>query len=428
MIPALVQWELTGRCNYRCQHCYLIDESAAASQAELPDDDMWRIAETLVKHRLFFVTLTGGEPLIRGELVVELCRYFSENGVRPSLNTNLVLLNDNLLSRLKVRGVLVSCPSSIPEHYRAITRTGNYDRFEGVLRQVLSAGIGLTVNMVVNKLNLAEVRQTAIRMAELGVRKFAATPVSLNAGVPRYDLLLSLAEFQGVINDLIWAHEELGLHVDIMEALPRCAIPDRAFELDLPFIYRSCYAGRRNGTISPMGDVRPCGHNPNRFGNVLDTPLAEIWDGMQNWRQLVGNEHRNCLACDIQSSCDGGCMFGGHPKDPGRLTAEEYLIVSQQPARQRQPIELSEDTVVRSGRSFLSRPERDGWLVCSGSARDMITVNQGLYDFLVQMRDLPPLTLRELAGRFGADVNDPDFRRVVQLLVPKKYLVVQSAA
>ena len=71
--------------------------------------------------------------------------------------------------------------------------------------------------MVVTKLNKHSVRDTAVKMAKLGVERFAATPASINANSPNFSLLLSQAEVRQVIDDLIWVYEELGLRVDIME-------------------------------------------------------------------------------------------------------------------------------------------------------------------------------------------------------------------
>jgi radical SAM protein with 4Fe4S-binding SPASM domain len=277
--------------------------------------------------------------------------------------------------------------------------------------------------MVVNKLNVADVRLTAKNMAALGVKRFAATPVSLNAKSPQPELILTLKELCQVLDDLIWAYEELGLEVDVMEALPKCAIPDRAFELKLPFVNRACFAGRRNGTISPLGDVRPCGHNPNSFGNILINPIDEIWDRLQDWRGIVDNQHRNCLACDIQSSCDGGCMFSGHPHNPSVMTMQKYLEISHLPGRSTEPISLTAETIVRPYRQILSRREGNNWLICSNSSRNLLTVNEVLYEFIKKTRGFPPMKLEDLAAQFGTNYTDPDFQSIITTLIAKSFFI-----
>jgi len=141
MIPAIVQLELTGRCNYLCQHCYRLDSSGKeVIKEELCDNDMMRIAEILVKNKLFFVTLTGGEPLVRKKIVVDLVDFFSTNGIRVSLNTNLSSLDQSTLKRLSLYAVLASCPSTDPDAYKFITRGGSYQRFEKNLRALIESG------------------------------------------------------------------------------------------------------------------------------------------------------------------------------------------------------------------------------------------------------------------------------------------------
>ncbi|MDP2586932.1 MAG: radical SAM protein [Candidatus Komeilibacteria bacterium] len=425
MIPALVQWELTERCNYRCQHCYRLDTTGAPGPAqELSDGQMWQIARKLIENRLFFVTLTGGEPLVRKNLAVDLCRFLTENGVRVSLNTNLLLMDEVSFGKFQLRGLLISCPSANPVLYRLVTGNGDYRRFERKLKFVLSSAAHCTVNMVVNRLNLGDIRATALKLAKLGVKSFAATPVSLNPRAPRPDLLLSLEELRGVLEDLIWVNQELGLEVDVMEALPKCAIPVRAFELKLPFIGRSCFAGKRNGTISPAGEVRPCGHNPNSFGNILKEEVSDIWERLGNWRENTGNHHRNCLACDIQSSCDGGCRFSGHPQDPSAVTVQKYLEVSPASNRCSAQILFTPQTIVRPYRQILARREGDNWLLCSNSPRNLLTVNQDLYGFILQTRQIQPTAIADLAENFGSNFNDPDFQSVMTTLISKSYFLV----
>jgi radical SAM protein with 4Fe4S-binding SPASM domain len=429
MIPALVQLEMTERCDYRCQHCYRLDsEDCPGDHKELSDDDMRDIADRLIAAKLFFVTFTGGEPLVRKQLAIELSRKLNAAGIRVSLNTNLALLDASTLAQLKLRGMLISCPSANPERYREITRTGRYDVFERNLRLVIGSGVHHIVNMVVTKLNVGDVRFTAQRMAELGVTKFAATPASINATSPRPDLLLHPDEFRQVLEDLIWAHEELGLEVDVMEALPKCLIPARAFELNLPFIGRSCFAGRRNGTISPLGDVRPCGHNPNTFGNVLQEPIGAIWDRVQGWRTQLGNIHQSCIACDIQSSCSQGCQFMGvSPGSPSAIV-QSYLGLPTHATARAEKTALSPGTLVRPYRNILSRREGEAWLICSDSARHLMAVNDELYAFVRETRSLPTLSLADLAGRYGVDLSDPDFQEIMRTLIEKRFFLLVNDA
>lgn len=426
MIPALVQWEITDRCNLRCPHCYHVDpEGNIVRGEELDDKRMMQIAELLVQHRLFFVTFTGGEPLVRRDLLINLAQYLSDHNIVLSLNTNLLQMDDGLLSRLRVHRMLVSCPSTNPETYRRATGNGDYERFEEKLRLLVDAKTNFTVNMVVSRTNFQEVRATASHLAALGVRRFAATPASVNARFPNYGMLLEAHEVQQVINDLIWAHENLGLEVDIMESIPKCLMPPRAFELELPFVFRSCHAGRRNGTVSTNGDVRPCSHNPRTFGNVLREDINVIWDRVGQWRQTSGNYNTACLSCDMFNACGGGCRVDAAVRQ-GQNDAPHPYMTDERPTT---PSRVDHcvygpEMIIRPVKTFQSREEDGMWLVAPGSSRNIIKVNRVLYDFLVGTRTLPPMTIRELAQRYDTTHEDVEFQRVIRQLTRSKFFIV----
>lgn len=428
MIPALVQWEVTDRCNLRCSHCYHLNTGGCiTSGAELKDADMFRIAELLVRHRLFFVTLTGGEPLVRKGLVVDLTQYLADHGLVLSLNTNLLLLDEQLLARLAVHRFLISCPVADPTVYAAITRVRCYDQFERRLALLVERKANFTVNMVVSKLNRDHIRRTAVRMAELGVKRFAATPASVNARQPNFEIILDREEVRTLIGDLMWAHDELGLEVDIMESVPKCLMPERAFEQRLPFTYRTCHAGRRNGTIGANGQIRPCSHNPNSFGNILEEGIIAIWDRIGRWRESSGNFYLDCLSCDAFSFCGGGCRVDAAIRE-GNTNARHPNMVNQASARRPQPkpVSLTSGTKIRPARTFQARREDDLWLVAPGSARNIIKVNDSLYKFLVATRSLSEMTVADLAAHFGTSFDDSTFLAVVSSLTEKNFFLIRT--
>src|SRR6202167_1292842 len=92
---------ITDRCNYRCVYCRTGNEGAL--YGDLPFEDYLRMARVLVGMGVTKIRLTGGEPLLRKE-VVALVRDLSQlrppnsaNGGEPldiALTTNGHLLAD----------------------------------------------------------------------------------------------------------------------------------------------------------------------------------------------------------------------------------------------------------------------------------------------------------------------------------------------
>ncbi|MBT3219556.1 MAG: radical SAM protein [Proteobacteria bacterium] len=60
--PQRVVWEITWRCNLRCQHCLV---KAGKASNELTTAEALAVADSLAHLGLGAVTLTGGEPLMR---------------------------------------------------------------------------------------------------------------------------------------------------------------------------------------------------------------------------------------------------------------------------------------------------------------------------------------------------------------------------
>lgn len=202
-LPLTAQLEVTGFCNHRCVHCYNLDsEIKNRPMRQVYDDTVLKCVQKLIDNKIFSVIVTGGEPLINKELTKKVIRLLKENKTRVSLNSNLTLADDDFIHFLKEQkvGVLTSCPSGETDSFSRLTGTDNYSLFETNIKKLVSAGVRFTVNMVITKENLHEIRQTAENMKALGCKSFAATPMGLNVEYPRLDLLLSVEEVRQVVS------------------------------------------------------------------------------------------------------------------------------------------------------------------------------------------------------------------------------------
>ncbi|MBQ3301408.1 MAG: radical SAM protein, partial [Eggerthellaceae bacterium] len=98
-----VHWSITGRCNYRCRHCYMSAPHAALGQPTL--DECFGIIDQMAYCGVPFVSLTGGEPLMRHDFMQIVDRIL-ERGIHISvIMTNGSLVTEELLQALKDRGV-----------------------------------------------------------------------------------------------------------------------------------------------------------------------------------------------------------------------------------------------------------------------------------------------------------------------------------
>lgn len=144
---------VTDRCNYRCVYCGPQAESPRESAA-LSREEVAAVARAAVGLGIRRLRITGGEPLLRDD-IVELVRLLSEiRGIEDlAMSTNGSLLGPELAQALAGAGlerVNISLDSLDPRRFERLTGGG---RLEDVLRGVesaLEAGLcPVKINMVV---------------------------------------------------------------------------------------------------------------------------------------------------------------------------------------------------------------------------------------------------------------------------------------
>jgi radical SAM protein with 4Fe4S-binding SPASM domain len=398
---------------------------------DLSKSKMIQLVKKLVDAELHSLTITGGEPLTNATLTTEIIRIAKEAGTLVSLNTNLLLLNSKKLSVLKdakLDGMLVSCSASDPDMYRFITRCGDYERFKRKLAMLVESGISCMVNMVVSKSNLPFIRSTAKDMAMMGVKSFSATPFTLNVDYPDFNSLLAPKEVLLIFEDLRWCKNELGLQVDVLEPLPRCFYPDWCWEDDYAFTKRSCQAGKMTVSVSNVGDVRPCPHNPMVYGNLFEESFEVIWDKMAMYRDDT-NIPECCKGCPSIGECNGACRMNSLATT-GKLSERDNLIVGHMYPVVREKIKseiaLSENTLLRFNGKLRSRKEKNGNYSIALRAQSFTIVNEELHRFVVWLESFLPRTFGELKESCAKNSQEEKLRQIITNLIAKGFIGISD--
>ena len=135
---------LTDKCNLRCRYCMPEEGVCKRSHHEMMNEDevvtAVEVAASLGIHK---IRLTGGEPLVKKN-IVSICRRVAEvEGIREvCLTTNGILL-PQLGKQLREAGVSrlnLSLDTLDPEKYAHITRIGRLEQFQAGLKAALEAG------------------------------------------------------------------------------------------------------------------------------------------------------------------------------------------------------------------------------------------------------------------------------------------------
>ncbi len=143
---------ITDSCNLKCIYCMPEKGLKRFDQSEiLTTDEILRIVRIAAKYGVRKVRLTGGEPLLRND-IVSLISGIKCSGIQDlSITTNGQRLAD-MAQALKKAGldrVNISLDTLIASRYRKITRGGEIDRvWEGVKASERAGLSPVKINMV----------------------------------------------------------------------------------------------------------------------------------------------------------------------------------------------------------------------------------------------------------------------------------------
>ncbi|MBN1361627.1 MAG: GTP 3',8-cyclase MoaA [Sedimentisphaerales bacterium] len=181
---------VTDRCNLRCAYCNPLGDHGLKDDEEiLAAEEIQRVVRLSVACGITKVRLTGGEPLVRADIVDLVQRLSGVEGIEDLvLTTNGVFLS-GLAGALKQAGlkrVNISLDAADPECYRCMTGCEALSEvFDGIHRAL---NVGLTpvrINcVVVREINLSQVAalaEMALRLP-VSVRFIEYCPTSEDTG------------------------------------------------------------------------------------------------------------------------------------------------------------------------------------------------------------------------------------------------------
>ncbi|MGM5483193.1 MAG: radical SAM protein [Nanobdellota archaeon] len=141
------------QCNADCLYCTITDDHDENMNTQQAKNMLFDFAMNGFNR----VTITGGEPTLRNDLI-ELLRCAKINNLKSDLQTNAILLSDEeYVKKIKeqdIYQVTVGIPSHIKSKYNYLTHTKSYEKaIKGIMNCVkLNSGI-VSLYYVINKEN-----------------------------------------------------------------------------------------------------------------------------------------------------------------------------------------------------------------------------------------------------------------------------------
>ena len=320
-VPLSVHLDITYRCNERCEHCYLDHED----HGEMSTAEIFEVLRQLADAGVFFLTLSGGEPLVRRDCW-EIIRYARSLQFNVKLKTNALLIREKearLLRDLGVEQIQISVYSHRPEIHDAITKLpGSLNRTVAAIRFLRSEGLKVTIANVLMRSNSQDregVRQLAATLDSHYTLDPTITPM-MDGDTSVLRLRLPADELHQVFHD-----QALVGDVETFCAPPQ-PVDDGARE-GLP-----CSAGHTACYISPYGDLYPCVQFPLVCGNVRHEAFIDIWQNsprLTEVRLIRGKDLTTCSSCSHLGSCTrcpGLAFMEGNMRGPSTADCEKSFL------------------------------------------------------------------------------------------------------
>jgi pyrroloquinoline quinone biosynthesis protein E len=306
--PYAILAEITHRCPLRCPYCSNPLQLKMKSE-ELSTEDWLRVLGEASEIGALQVHFSGGEPLLRNDLGV-LIEQCTKLGLYSNLITSGVGLTASRVAQLQQSGICsvqISIQGDNADVNDLIAGREVFSDKLAAVKHVIEAGLPLTLNVVVTRLNIDRLASIIEIGIECGARKIELANVQLYgwAFKNKLSLLPSLeqlqaaeAVFQAYKKKTEGQAELIWVKSDYYEEYPK-----------------PCMGGwgRRQMTVAPDGYVYPCpaaqAIETLRFSNLREHSLKFIWEESESFNAFRGFDWMKepCRSCEFRFRDFGGC-------------------------------------------------------------------------------------------------------------------------
>lgn len=329
--PLYAELALTSQCNLRCSYCHF-QGSPNETEHELDTDTWLRVLNELAEMKVFSVTLTGGEVLVRKDLP-RLVEGIVRSQMRFAMLSNGVALEEYHAEMLRKSArcnyVQISL-DGVGEVHDAARGEGSFARALRAIKLLQKYEVPVVARITLAKHNAAALSETVrylleeIKLDRVGCN--AALEFSSSSGFASDKWLLSEEEFLSALLTVLALREKYPGRFLIRENVfsysaavwPYMIRGARGEEQILDRSQdRRCFPVLKKLFIRADGAVTPCNHLPSHvMGYVEKDRLAALWRDSAILRKLETPDESldhicaECRECEYLPCCrkDGYCI------------------------------------------------------------------------------------------------------------------------
>lgn len=320
---------VTGRCNLNCKHCYF---SPHRTSEELSTEEWKKVFEQLYEMGVYKVEITGGEPLIRKD-IIQICETLKEYEFLTTIITNATLLDEHFLENLVDSGVSafgVSLDCATPKTFTDFRGEDYFFKVINNLKMIrdyrdsgklsyFCVSTMLTRKTAKELFDLYQILKSEIKpdtwvierpyasgnykkyIAEYDIPVVESAPIlhklllQIRRDKPNFPYRIHLDKYYTYLNP------ERYSHIDFSKVYAPYSVEDWACGRHFQHLY-----------ILPNGDIVWCDYKevcPNPIGNVRNESISEIWRKSEEIKKGMKLKNFVCKNCKYVRYCGGGCRF-----------------------------------------------------------------------------------------------------------------------
>jgi len=323
-----VHWSITGKCNYRCKHCYM--EAPRGQLHEFSFEECKKIIDDLAACGIRKVSLTGGEALVHPRFWDIVDVLIEKEIVLECVYSNGFLIDETFFKKCEERNIKTAVSLSFDGlhggHEWIRNVPGALEHVTRALELCKEHGFPVNVEYCMYKGNKDDLFDSVAFLEEHGCTAVKVNALTVTGEASAlHDQAFTMREQYDVMLDILKQYKKhpfkmrmmlFGVIVQNGNCIEyRCTnlTDETAKKCHL------CEHAHYNIYISPEGKVLPCipiDENQGLkelFPSILELPLKQILND-SFFSQALGyslddyhNANPECEACEHKYKCGGGC-------------------------------------------------------------------------------------------------------------------------
>ncbi len=304
--PLQIVLNITNQCNLNCLHCF--NNSGSSHPQELDDGEFLKIIKMICQIKPFNICFSGGEPLLRKELLLRSSELLANHGIRISLVTNGVLLDQGTFRSLLnsgIKEIAISLDGINPKTHNLLRGSdGAYERAMKALEVIKESGFShYEVTFTVTQFNAGEFEEYVRYFDSQGFPLMTVRPMVM-AGRAKGNadtLMPSISQYRRIWRIIYATRESRNIEIEFGDPLNHIFL----FSQGYPFFGME---------VKSNGDLISSPYIPYKLGSLRRHSIQEYWEAgwakvwqLPQLRQVVsllGSRNDLLMVHDLATAVD----------------------------------------------------------------------------------------------------------------------------